>query len=269
MSDRLAASCASSLSASPASSLTLASRVWHAAYEEKMATVFKAAPPSGVFWLYGGYVRAWSKVVEAGGEGGAKAEQKQRPPMAPSAFEALLSTLTFTNDADVNVVSGLYRRTMEEGFGGLTELRYPDVGWGDAEWAELSATLREVACPGVVTLDLSSNRELRSAEALSGIGELKALQHLNLSWCYGLTALPDAIGQLSALQHLDLRGCKGLTVLPDAIGQLSALQHLNLRECEGLTALPDLSGLPELEVEYLPGRLQPWEAGGRKAWQLV
>ena len=60
-----------------------------------MATVFKAAPPSDPFYLDGvGSVYAWSKVIEAGGEGG---KQKQRPPMAPSAFEALLETLTFTN----------------------------------------------------------------------------------------------------------------------------------------------------------------------------
>ena len=60
-----------------------------------MATVFKAAPPSSWFNLEGvGSVYAWSKVIEAGGEGG---KQKQRPPMAPSAFEALLETLTFTN----------------------------------------------------------------------------------------------------------------------------------------------------------------------------
>ena len=229
-----------------------------------MATVFKAAPPSYGFLFQGGSVRAWSKVVEAGGEGEAK--QKQRPPMAPSAFEALLSTLAFTNGSDRDVVAGLYRRTMEEGFGGLTELRYPGLGWGDAEVAELSATLREVACPGVVTLDLSWKQELRSAEALSGIGELKALQHLNLTSCEGLTALPDTIGQLSALQHLDLGCCMRLTALPDAIGQLVALQHLNLRNCYGLTALPDLSGLPELEVKNLPNRLQPWKAGGRKAW---
>ena len=67
-----------------------------------MATVFKAAPPSSAFNLEGGDVRAWSKVtvsawskvIEAGGEG---RKQTQRPPMAPSAFEALLETLTFTN----------------------------------------------------------------------------------------------------------------------------------------------------------------------------
>ena len=99
-------------------------------------------------------------------------------------FEALLSTLTFTNGSDRDVVAGLYWRTMEEGFGGLTELRFSGLGWGDAEVAELSATLREVACPSVVTLDLSWNLELRSAEVLSGIiGELQVLQHLLLLHC--------------------------------------------------------------------------------------
>ena len=81
--------------ASLAPSLTATARVCVAGYEEKMATVFKAAPPGGGFILEDGtLVVAWSKVIEAGGEGG---ERKQRPPMAPSAFEALLKTLTFTN----------------------------------------------------------------------------------------------------------------------------------------------------------------------------
>ena len=79
-----------------APSLTSTARVCVAGYEEKMATVFKAAPPSYRFSLEGvdDRVSAWSKVIEAGGEGG---KRKQRPPMAPSAFEALLETLTFTN----------------------------------------------------------------------------------------------------------------------------------------------------------------------------
>ena len=157
---------------------------------------------------------------------------------------------------------------MEEGFGGLTELMYPGVGWGDAEVAELSAALRELPCAGVVYLDLSRNRELRSGEALSGIGELTGLQILNLSCCRGLTSLPDTIGQLSALQTLNLLYCDGLTALPDTIGQLSALQWVNLAECNGLASMPDLSGLPGFEVKNLPDHLQPWEAGERKAWKM-
>ena len=65
-----------------------------------MATVFKSAPPDEWFVLEGVdfEVRAWSKVIEAGGEEREWWQQKkQRPPMAPSAFEALLKTLTFTN----------------------------------------------------------------------------------------------------------------------------------------------------------------------------
>ena len=64
-----------------------------------MATVFKSAPLRDGFFLEGGYyVNAWSKVIEADGEERHWSEQKQqRPPMAPSAFEALLETLTFTN----------------------------------------------------------------------------------------------------------------------------------------------------------------------------
>ena len=80
--------------ASLAPSLTATARVCVAGYEEKMATVFKAAPPGIWFEFEGVAVFAWSKVIEAGGEGG---KRKQRPPMAPSAFEALLKTLSFTN----------------------------------------------------------------------------------------------------------------------------------------------------------------------------
>ena len=194
------------------------------------------------------------------------------------------------------MVAGLYRRTMVEGFGGLTELSYQEVGWGDAEVAELMATLREVPCAGVVSLDLRGNGKLRSGEALAGIGQLTGLRRLNLSRCDGLISLPDTIGQLSALQklhldrcsglaslpdtigqlsglqQLDLYGCSRLASLPDSIGQLSALQELTLGDgfgssCTGLASMPDLSGLPGLEVKELPPHLKPWEAGGRKAWK--
>ena len=86
----------------------------------------------------------------------------QRPPMAPSAFETELKSLKFTNGADREVVGGLYRRTMVEGFAALTELLYPKVGWGDAEAAELSATLREVPCRSVLELKLSFNRFVKA-----------------------------------------------------------------------------------------------------------
>ena len=46
--------------------------------------------------------------------------------------------------------------------------------------------------------------------------------------CSCLAALPESLGQLSALQQLDLCKCSSLTALPDSLGQLPALQQLNL-----------------------------------------
>ena len=40
-------------------------------------------------------------------------------------------------------------QTIEDGFGGLTELKYSGLDWGDAEAEELSATLREVCAARV------------------------------------------------------------------------------------------------------------------------
>ena len=119
----------------------------------------------------------------------------------------------------------LYQRTMEDGFGGLTELSYLGLGWGDAEVAQLSATLREVNCAGVVTLYLSRNSELKSGEVLAGV-----------------------LGQLRGLEVLNLQGCTSLSSLPDSIGQLKALRVLYLVRCTSLTSVPDFSGLPQLKV---------------------
>ena len=58
----------------------------------------------------------------------------------------------FTNGADREVVRGLYRLTVAEGFGGLSALRYPDSGWGDAELAELGAMLLIIGYVGAVAV---------------------------------------------------------------------------------------------------------------------
>ena len=68
------------------------------------------------------------------------------------------------------------------------------------------------------------------------------------------------------LKELNLSGCTSLTALPEAIGACVALETLKLGDCTSLTALPDLSGVQGLNVIGLPGRLQPWKDGGRKAF---
>ena len=51
--------------------------------------------PQGILKVSGGGQREGKEEDEA--SNGEDDERKQRPPMAPSAFEALLETLTFTN----------------------------------------------------------------------------------------------------------------------------------------------------------------------------
>jgi hypothetical protein len=39
--------------------------------------------------------------------------------------------------------------------------------------------------------------------------------------------------------------------------------------CSGLLSLPDLSGLAQLEVDFLPWHLQAWKASGYKAFSFA
>ena len=137
-----------------------------------------------------------------------------------------------------------YERTLRDGFGARDRLLYGSCGWGDAEAEELAATLREVAHPEVVELDLSGNGELTSLAALGA-------------------AIGD--GALASLQKLNLSCCAYLTSLPAELASLASLRTLNLICCFALTRLPDLSGLPQLKVEDLPDHLKAWGAGGRMA----
>ena len=49
-----------------------------------------------------------------------------------------------------------------------------------------------------------------------------ALDVLDLSFCKGLSALPESLGQLGALQTLNLNMCWGLSAVPESLGQLRA-----------------------------------------------
>ncbi|WKA11774.1 hypothetical protein VitviT2T_029242 [Vitis vinifera] len=116
-------------------------------------------------------------------------------------------------------------------------------------------------------------------ELPSSIGRLKALQHLDLSYCKSLRSLSESICNLSSLETLILAGCSnlkgfpeikddmenlkrldlsftGIEELPSSIGRLKALKHLNLKCCAELVSLPDsicnLSSLKTLDVQKCP-----------------
>ena len=97
----------------------------------------------------------------------------------------------------------------------------------------------------------------------------QGLQMLDLRGCSGLVSLPDRLGELKTLQTLDLYGCSGLVSLPERLGECTGLQALVLDGCSGLLSLPDLSGLAQLEVNNLPGHLQPWKDSGYKAFSYA
>ncbi|CAM6073542.1 unnamed protein product [Sphagnum tenellum] len=79
-------------------------------------------------------------------------------------------------------------------------------------------------------------------ELPSSIGQLNALQELDLRACSNLKELPSSIGLLNALQQFDLRGCSNLKELPSSISQLNTLQKLDLQGCSNLKELPSSIG---------------------------
>jgi hypothetical protein len=77
-------------------------------------------------------------------------------------------------------------------------------------------------------------------ELPSSIGQLNALQELDLWGCSNLKELPPSIGQLNALQKLDLQRCFELKELPSSIGELNAFQKLDLLGCSNLKELTSI-----------------------------
>ena len=246
-------------------------------FEESISQVFKKAPittwcdvcpPKGVGG--GPDVRSpvgrsrplWNKVVTLGGAG------RQSPPLPPSQFGTELGRRAFTNGSDKSVVCSLYEKALRDGFERMSTLRYPNLGWGDAEVGALMATLSEVPCSSVIEIDLEEST-MTSLDALGDLldaGKLRGLQIINLYACRALTSLPAAFGRLPHLKELYIMRCTSLTTLPDSFRHLPADCMVNIWECDGLTSLPDLSSRPELTIEAVPESLAGWEAGGRRAF---
>ncbi|EOD19123.1 hypothetical protein EMIHUDRAFT_369653, partial [Emiliania huxleyi CCMP1516] len=83
----------------------------------------------------------------------------RRPPLLPSAFAAELEKKSFTNGKDDKpLVKRLYEAAFEEQFGKATVLKYTNLGWGDAEAAQLAEVLASGAAPRLDTLSLGNNK---------------------------------------------------------------------------------------------------------------
>ncbi|EOD26951.1 hypothetical protein EMIHUDRAFT_114844 [Emiliania huxleyi CCMP1516] len=83
----------------------------------------------------------------------------RRPPLLPSAFAAELESKSFTNGKDDKpLVKQLYEAAFEEQFGKATKLSYANLGWGDAEAAQLAEVLASGAAPRLEKLYLYDNQ---------------------------------------------------------------------------------------------------------------
>lgn len=71
-----------------------------------------------------------------------KSSRTKPAPLSPSAFVAMLRQKAFADGTDCAPIAGLYRAVLEDGFGGLAQLRLCECGWDDADVRTLARTLR-------------------------------------------------------------------------------------------------------------------------------
>lgn len=81
----------------------------------------------------------------------------------------------------------------------------------------------------------------------NAIGQLGALQHLQLTAAVNVTDMPDTLDGLSQLVRLHIEKC-GLVALPCSVSALTSLTHLSIDLCMNLVAIPvGLSALSRLK----------------------
>jgi Leucine-rich repeat (LRR) protein len=99
-------------------------------------------------------------------------------------------------------------------------------------------------------LDLSGCSMLRCC---NGVGELLALEELDLSWCEALEELPN-LGRLTNLLKLYIFFCELIEAVP-GLSDLVLLEVFGATRCARLAELPDmhkLVNLQELELGWCP-----------------
>lgn len=173
--------------------------------------------------------------LEAAAEAAAaQAARTRPPPLAPAAFAQAVAakSFPFSDAADAASLGGLYRAAMEDGFGGLQQLRLAECGWGDADIDVLATTLRDVRAPELRLLDLSANAHWVNGDALApAIEPFRASSSSSSSSAAGAPKQLFTRLAIGGLTTLRLSRCSKLTSLPSNIGLLTAIQVLDLAWC--------------------------------------
>ena len=84
----------------------------------------------------------WARFVRASEAKAQGSGAVRPPPLHPEAFAAKLARKVFTNGkSDLEMVAGIYARTLDGAFGGAEELVFEECGWGDEEVKALAKVL--------------------------------------------------------------------------------------------------------------------------------
>lgn len=134
----------------------------------------------------------------------------RRPaPLLPEAAASLLqSSKAFSNTADAQTVSEVYRHFFEAVAGSAATLEFATLGWGVAEAAALALALPRFS--SLTSLDVSHNAiGPEGAKALGPtLGRMPRLSELNLSECglgaEGAAAIAAALGESTSLASVHL-----------------------------------------------------------------
>ena len=212
-------------------------------YEEALLRLFKEVPAPKRYTVPDyGQCHLWPKLVRVGEADAAASYAAQGPPLAPLRFNTELTPKVFSREEDRDVVVADYRKTIESGLAGLSELMLQRRGWGDEELITFAGLLREVEMPHVRVLDLSSNdmttKGLEALCASFAAGALHSLEVLNLSQCSGILALPEALVELRQLHTIKLDGCIGLASIPESFARMAALKTFSIINCLRLISAP-------------------------------
>ena len=127
----------------------------------------------------------------------------------------------------------------------------------------LGAHVDEDAQPQLVQLPHGAARPVGA--------QVTAEAQLNIEWCSScrrsrllLTAL--TCRRSSRCRSSTSNGAYPSRRCPTCRRSLHCRRSTSDEYCSSLTALPDLSALTDLKVKHLPDHLEPWKAGGFKAW---
>jgi len=190
-----------------------ADRVKGLSYWDKGWTSFEFALAMLIKPANSSSLKDWAQVVDLGKSELAQTEFARPALSEPLAFFGghTYGAKTYTNGADRdNIVAPKFRETMFEVMGGVCELNFNKLKWGDAEVEALAVVLP--LCRQLSKLQL----------ALNSFGDA------------GMIALSSAMGAMAQLQELDLNGNQigdtGMQAFATALagGALASVTELRL-----------------------------------------